>query len=132
MILDRVSGRLVVVATVAGTIAASIEVALVAHTYRSWALIGSALAAPVGFVLAWIVLGVQVVNPACSYRLLRMLCSLFFVASAFAAVFWIASYPIMYDATMPIHMSPCALGVAAAAYVIWRRYGERKRAATAR
>jgi hypothetical protein len=126
VLLDRVSRKQVASAVAIGTVAALIEVAVVAHTDRAWALAASALSAASGFAIAFVVLGIQVVNPACSHRLLQWACTFFFVVSAFAAVFFVAIYPVDYDASEPIHMAPCALGVAAATYVIWRRYSKRK------
>jgi hypothetical protein len=126
VLLDRVSHRHVASAVAIGTIAALIEVMLVAHADRAWAIAASALSAPIGFAMAFVVLGIQVVNPGCSYRLLQWACAGFFIVGAFAGVFLIAAYPFDYDASAPIHMAPCALAIAAGAYVIWRRYSKRK------
>jgi hypothetical protein len=131
VLLDRVSRSHVTVAVGIGTIAALLEVMIVAHTDRAWALAASALTAPVGFAMAFVVLGIQVVNPGCSYRLLRWACTGFFAAGSAAAVVFVAAYPFDYDASAPIHMAPCALAIAAAAYVIWRRYSKRKLGVTA-
>jgi hypothetical protein len=132
-ILDRIARRRIVEGLAIGTIAALIEVVLVVPTDRTQALIASAVGAPIGFLAMFTVLGLQVINPACSYRLLRWACTGFFVVSSLVGLFTLATYPFMLDAdaSASIHMAPCAIAAAAASHAIWERYGARKLASSA-